>query len=73
MVISDNAVHFYLKRSKGFGHDSDLDMQKIDMGIALCHFALTAKDKGLNVRFTQMDSMPVSESDMEYIVSYEIQ
>ena len=73
VVIADNAAHFYLKRSKGFGHEADLDMQKIDLGIALCHFALTAKEKGLDVRFTQRDSIPVSESDMEYIASYEIQ
>ena len=65
VVVADNAAHFYLKRSKGFGHESDLDMQKIDMGIALCHFALTAKENGLDVRFTQRDSLSVSESDVE--------
>ena len=72
VVISDNAAHFYLKRSKGFGHDSDLDMQKIDMGIALCHFALTAKENGLDVRFTQGDSTTVEGADMEHIASYKI-
>lgn len=72
VVIADNAAHFYLKRSKGFGHESNFDMQKIDMGIALCHFALTAKENGIDVRFTQMDSISVSESDVEYIASYEI-
>ena len=41
-VIEDEMVHFYLKRSKGFGKEGKLDMQMIDMGIALCHFALTA-------------------------------
>ncbi|MBE5892467.1 MAG: nitroreductase [Lachnospiraceae bacterium] len=71
VVIADNAAHFYLKRSKGFGHETDLDMQKIDMGIALCHFALTAKESGLDVRLTQMDSISGSESDMEYIASIE--
>lgn len=43
IVVADNKAHFYLKRSKGFGHEGKLDMQMIDMGIALCHFALTEK------------------------------
>lgn len=34
VVVTDNAVHFYLKRSKGFARTSKLDMQMIDMGIA---------------------------------------
>lgn len=63
---------FYLKRSKGFGHDSNLDMQMIDMGIALFHFALAAKENDLIVAFAQTDPMLISEPDMEYIASYRI-
>lgn len=72
VIIADNAAHFYLKRSKGFGHGPDLDMQKIDMGIALCHFALTAIENDLDIRFTQADPMLVSEPDTEYIASYRL-
>lgn len=70
VIITDHSAHFYLKRSKGFGHEGKLDMQKIDMGIALCHFALTAKENGLNLCFGQNDPMLNVESDMEYIASY---
>ena len=71
VVIKDNCVHFYLKRSKGFGHEGKLDMQMIDMGIALCHFALAAKECNLNIAFVQADpELPLS--DMEYIASYKI-
>lgn len=69
-VVCDNAVHFYLKRSKGFSYNEKLDMQMIDMGIALCHFDLTAKEKNLNVVFEQND--PKLESDAEYIASYRL-
>jgi len=41
VVLTDGTVHFYLKRSKGFNCGT-IDMQKIDMGIALCHFDLAA-------------------------------
>lgn len=70
VVVADNAVHFYLKRSKGFGHDTNLDMQMIDMGIALCHFFLAAKENGLSIVFSQNAPMIRAESDMEYVASY---
>lgn len=70
VVVADNAAHFYLERSKGFGHDARLDMRKIDIGIVLCHFAITAKEKGLNVVFSQDDPQLQQPSDMEYIASY---
>lgn len=70
VVATDNAVHFYLKRSKGFSYNEKLDMQMIDMGIALCHFDLTAKENNLNVVFEQND--PKLESDAEYIASYQL-
>ncbi len=70
VIFSDNAFHFYLKRSKGFGHDSKLDMQQIDMGIALCHFALAAKEKGINIQFSLKDPGLAADSGLEYIASY---
>jgi len=72
VVISDNAAHFYLKRSKGFGHDARLDMQKIDIGIALCHFALTAEENGMNLCFLQKDPLLKPDNDAEYIATYSL-
>lgn len=37
IVRDKNAFHFYLKHNKGYATGA-WDMQKIDMGIALCHF-----------------------------------
>ena len=70
VVACDDAVHFYLKRSKGFNYNEKLDMQMIDIGIALCHFDLAAKESNLNVVFEQND--PKFESDAEYIASYHL-
>ncbi len=70
VVVCKNVVHFYLKRSKGFARTSKLDMQMIDVGIALCHFDLTAKENNLNIVFEQND--PKLESDAEYIASYRL-
>ncbi len=69
-VVTDNAVHFYLKRSKGFARTEKLDMQMIDIGIALCHFDLAAKGNNLDIVFEQNN--PKIQSDAEYIASYRI-
>ena len=45
-------------------------MQMIDIGIALCHFDLTAKENNLNIVFEQND--PKLESDAEYIASFRL-
>ena len=70
VVLTDNAAHFYLKRSKGFNGGA-IDMQKIDMGIALCHFDLAAKEAGLAPRFVQSDPGFAAEG-LEYIATYQI-
>lgn len=70
VIVTENAAHFYLKRSKGFSVGSSLDMQKIDMGIALCHFALAAKENDLSIVFSVNDPKIETGSDTEYIASY---
>lgn len=40
------------------------------MGIALCHFDMTAKENNLNIVFEQND--PKLETDAEYIASYRL-
>lgn len=72
VVVDENAAHFYLKRNKGLSSSSAGDMQKIDLGIALCHFALAAKENGLSVKFNINDPKITTESDIEYIASYQI-
>ena len=70
VVVKENAAHFYLKHAKGFVSDAVGDMQKIDLGIALCHFALAAEENGLDLQFSISDPGIAAESDTEYIASY---
>lgn len=69
VVVTDTGAHFYLKRNKGFS-SSAVDMQKIDMGIALCHFDLAAKEMDLKMTFAVNDPHMMIDSDLEYIASY---
>jgi nitroreductase len=48
-----NRFHFYLQRSKGYQTRNRIffglaDLQRVDMGIAMCHFEMTAVDIGLS-------------------------
>lgn len=70
IVVKQSAVHFYLKHTKGFVSEAVGDMQKIDMGIALCHFSLAAEELGLSLQFCTNDPEITAEADMEYIASY---
>lgn len=66
----ENAIHFYLKHNKGFVSEAVGDMQKIDMGIALCHFALASKENNINACFSVNDPGITAEADTEYIASF---
>ncbi len=46
IVKKADCYHFYLSRTKGYGA-LDFDMQLNDVGIAMCHFELSAKELGL--------------------------
>ena len=69
IVVADDIVHFYLQRSKSF-NGGRIDMQKIDMGIALCHFELTAKEQGTSTEFVIEEPNIHHEDGIEYIASY---
>ena len=69
IVLCDGMAHFYEKHSRGYSADG-WDIQKIDMGIALCHFEMAAKELGLNVTFEIADPGLSVEEGTEYIASF---
>lgn len=78
LIRDGDCWHFYLQRTKGYGKGSFVywllglaDLQRVDMGIAMCHFELTARELGLAGRWL------VNEPDIakpgagsEYIVTW---
>ncbi len=69
-VLCEDRVHFYEKRSKGYMAENGWDLQKIDMGIALCHFELAAKEAGFGVSLEIADPALPQAEEMPYIASY---
>ena len=65
-----NALHFYEKHgAKGFVSDDTGDLQKVDLGIALCHFDLAARARGLAFEPSLRDPLIEVPNDLEFIAS----
>ena len=76
IVKKDGIFHFYLCRSLGYNaFFSDVDMQRIDMGIAMSHFELTARKLSLSGYWSEQDDIPLEElpKRCEYIVSWVVE
>ncbi len=77
-VIKDGSTwHFYLQRTKGYPEDSVgrvpgmADIQRLDMGIAMCHYELTARELGLSGKWLNAAPGIAKPDDLtEYVVSW---
>ncbi|MBD3385473.1 nitroreductase [candidate division KSB1 bacterium] len=52
IIKKEKAFHFFLQRHKT-NHSTMVDFPRIDMGIAMCHFELTAREQGLSGKWVQ--------------------
>lgn len=61
IVRAGRLWHFYLQRTKGYGHGllnkimGTADLQRIDLGIAMCHFELAARELGASGTWLRAD------------------
>jgi len=69
VVLSGGKAHFYEKKSKGYIGSDGWDIQKIDIGIALCHFEIGAEEAGFRVSFTFEDPGISTEDGLLYVMS----
>jgi nitroreductase len=77
-IIRDGGSwHLYLQRTPGYGEGAlsrfrrGADMQRIDMGIAMCHFELSARELGLDGRWQISDpAISVPDALTEYTASW---
>ena len=62
--------HFYLRRTPGYDkYFKDIKLQNVDLGIALCHFELSARELGLHGKWHANDPY-IKSAGLEYIVSW---
>lgn len=71
IIFRDGAFHFFLCRDRAYGKlIPHVDLQRIDMGIALSHFLLTLTESGLPTRpVDKRPNIPDIPENFEYIVS----
>jgi hypothetical protein len=75
LVWDGNAYHFYVQRTPGYGGLAGklvgiADLQRVDLGIAMCHFALTARELGLAGQWVVREPALDMPKRTEYIVSW---
>ncbi|MDJ0667048.1 MAG: nitroreductase family protein [Desulfobacterales bacterium] len=72
VVRQNGAFHFFLQRAAGYTRmTSAADLQRIDMGIAMCHFELAARELSLDGNWTAIKPWPSPlPKRCEYVVSW---
>jgi len=77
-VIRDGTQwHFYVQRTSGYGSRNATlfnlpDMQRIDMGIAMCHFDLTVREMGMSGKWIHSEPGIEKPDELtEYIVTWQ--
>jgi nitroreductase len=77
-IIRDNTMwHFYLKRTPRYAERNKTflniaDLQRVDMGIAMCHFYLAAREMGLLGEWRHLDNIAEKPDGLtEYIVTWQ--
>jgi len=67
IVVDGDRVHFFEKPIAGSGK---IDMQRIDVGIGICHFHLAAEEQGLRGHFERTVPDFTVPADLVYIASW---
>ncbi len=77
VVREGSCFHFLLKRTPGYRESflvrlaTVADMQRIDMGIAMCHFELAAKESGLSGSWEFLPPVaPCWDEGCEFVASW---
>ena len=63
--------HISICSARGASAGGVLDMQKIDVGIALCHFDLAAQESGLHPQLIEMNPGLRTNNGEQYIATYQ--
>ncbi len=69
IIVTERGYHFYEKRDKGYTGEKTGDLQKIDVGIALYHFAAGLEEQGTKPVITTDDPGIAVPDGAEYIAT----
>lgn len=69
VIVADGGYHFYEKKDRGGFDEKTGDVQKIDLGIALCHFVTGLEERGGTPRVAIDDPGLAVPADVDYIAT----
>jgi nitroreductase len=74
IIMAGGGFHFFLDRDKAYSAMMpNVDLQRIDLGIAMCHFQLAAAEAGLEGEWRDAEpKIADTPVNYEYIFSFEI-
>jgi nitroreductase len=72
IVKDGDILHFFLKRSAGYKNIIGFDIQRLDIGIAMCHMDLMMNDLGYKGDWVDIDPKSSVNENAEYIISYRL-
>jgi nitroreductase len=71
IVKQSGDLHLFLQRTPNYsGFSHSLDLQRVDMGIAMCHLELTARESELDGRWENDPPKIALSKHAEYIVTW---
>lgn len=71
ILIRDGLCHFYEAKEPKYSAHFPYDIQRVDLGIAACHFDLAAKEKGIQGKFDlELDPQIHKPDNLEYVFSW---
>lgn len=72
IVKNGNNFHFFITRNKGYGKALNFDIQRLDIGIAMCHFESTLNELGFLGKWNDDNPNLTTTENTEYIITYNI-
>ena len=71
VIKEGDDFHFYKVDGKNTYKVNEIDLNRIDIGIALCHFDLSCKELGISGAFRKKDpGIDNSEEELKYIITW---
>lgn len=69
VLVDGGSVHFF-KQNSAAAEKLSIDMQRIDMGIAMAHFSLAMMEQGIEGSFERLDVSTAIADGLKYIISW---
>ena len=70
VVLCEDSIHFYEHHDKGYIQPNGMDLQKVDMGIAICHLDLALDEKNIGHSIIIEDPGISVPENVDYIATF---